>query len=85
MASYLTLPFRPAPLEGSLIPTIERGLAATDRIGQLGEHFLTIKSIPSFLMIFLSKVSLNPPLQLHELMQERLSRSTLSLSSSWTG
>lgn len=36
MASYLTLPFRPAPLEGSLIPIIERGLEATDRIGLLG-------------------------------------------------
>lgn len=37
LASYLTLPFRAAPLEGSLIPTIERGLAVTDRIGLLGE------------------------------------------------
>jgi radical SAM superfamily enzyme YgiQ (UPF0313 family) len=36
MASYLTLPFRPAELEGSLIPTIERGLEVTDRIGLLG-------------------------------------------------
>ena len=36
MASYLTLPFRPAPLEGSLIPTIERGLEVTDRVGLLG-------------------------------------------------
>jgi radical SAM superfamily enzyme YgiQ (UPF0313 family) len=36
MASYLTLPFRAAPLEGSLIPTIERGLQVTDRIGLLG-------------------------------------------------
>ncbi len=37
MASYLTLPFRSAPLEGSLIPTLERGLAVTDRVGLLGE------------------------------------------------
>lgn len=36
MASYLTLPFRAAPLEGSLIPTIERGLQYTDRLGLLG-------------------------------------------------
>ena len=36
MASYLTLPFRHAPLEGSLIPTIERGLEVTDRLGLLG-------------------------------------------------
>lgn len=36
LASYLTLPFRSAPLEGSLIPIIERGLQYTDRIGLLG-------------------------------------------------
>jgi len=36
LASYLTLPFRAAPLEGSLIPTIARGLEVTDRIGLLG-------------------------------------------------
>lgn len=36
LASYLTLPFRPAALESSLIPTIEKGLEVTDRIGLLG-------------------------------------------------
>ncbi|KAI8103816.1 hypothetical protein M9435_006343 [Picochlorum sp. BPE23] len=36
LASYLTLPFRAAPLEGSLIPTIEKGLQYTDRVGLLG-------------------------------------------------
>ena len=36
LASYLTLPFRTASLEGSLIPAIERGLAVTDRLGLLG-------------------------------------------------
>jgi radical SAM superfamily enzyme YgiQ (UPF0313 family) len=36
MASYLTLPFRSAALEDSLIPTIEKGLEVTDRIGLLG-------------------------------------------------
>lgn len=36
MASYLTLPFRAAPLEESLLPLIERGLTATDRVGLLG-------------------------------------------------
>ncbi|PSC73970.1 radical SAM [Micractinium conductrix] len=36
LASYLTLPFRPASLEGSLIPSLERGLAVTDRLGLLG-------------------------------------------------
>jgi len=36
LASYLTLPFRVADLEGSLIPAIERGLKATRRLGLLG-------------------------------------------------
>ena len=36
LASYLTLPFRTASLEGSLIPAIETGLKVTDRIGLLG-------------------------------------------------
>ena len=36
LASYLTLPFRTASVEGSLIPAIERGLAVTDRLGLLG-------------------------------------------------
>ena len=36
LASYLTLPFRTAPLEAGLIPAIERGLAVTNRLGLLG-------------------------------------------------
>lgn len=36
LASYLTLPFRAANLETSLIPAIERGLEITNRIGLLG-------------------------------------------------
>jgi len=36
LASYLTLPFRVANLEGHLLPAIERGLAYTQRIGLLG-------------------------------------------------
>lgn len=36
LASYLTLPFRAASLEGSLLPAIERGLQVTDRLGLLG-------------------------------------------------
>jgi radical SAM superfamily enzyme YgiQ (UPF0313 family) len=36
LASYLTLPFRTASIEESLIPAIERGLKVTDRIGLLG-------------------------------------------------
>jgi radical SAM superfamily enzyme YgiQ (UPF0313 family) len=36
LASYLTLPFRIADVEASLIPAIERGLQVTDRLGLLG-------------------------------------------------
>jgi radical SAM superfamily enzyme YgiQ (UPF0313 family) len=36
LASYLTLPFRTAPLETSLIPAIEKGLKVTNRLGLLG-------------------------------------------------
>ncbi|HLO48266.1 MAG TPA: radical SAM protein [Kamptonema sp.] len=36
LASYLTLPFRTASVEESLIPAIERGLAVTNRLGLLG-------------------------------------------------
>jgi len=36
LASYLTLPFRTASLEGSLLPAIERGLRVTNRLGLLG-------------------------------------------------
>jgi radical SAM superfamily enzyme YgiQ (UPF0313 family) len=36
LASYLTLPFRTASLEESLIPAIEQGLTVTNRLGLLG-------------------------------------------------
>ena len=36
LASYLTLPFRTPPVEDSLIPAVQRGLAVTDRLGLLG-------------------------------------------------
>ena len=36
LASYLTLPFRTASIDQSLIPAIERGLAVTKRLGLLG-------------------------------------------------
>ncbi|MDF5725693.1 MAG: radical SAM protein [Rhizonema sp. PD37] len=36
LASYLTLPFRTASVEDSLIPAIEKGLSVTKRIGLLG-------------------------------------------------
>ena len=36
LASYLTLPFRNASLDDGLIPAVERGLSATQRLGLLG-------------------------------------------------
>ena len=36
LASYLTLPFRTPSLEDGLIPAVEKGLAATQRLGLLG-------------------------------------------------
>lgn len=36
LASYVTLPFRVAPVQDSLIPTVDRALRATNRIGILG-------------------------------------------------
>ncbi|MGD1863042.1 MAG: B12-binding domain-containing radical SAM protein [Phormidesmis sp.] len=36
LASYLTLPFRAASIEASLIPAIEKGLSVTRRLGLLG-------------------------------------------------
>ncbi len=54
LASYLTLPFRTASLEGSLIPAIQRGLEVTDRIGLLGA---SVTQHPEFeaLLDFLSQ------------------------------
>jgi len=57
LASYLTLPFRKAGLEGSLIPAIEQGLKVTNRLGLLGasvtqhpefEDLLTYLSHPQY-------------------------------------
>jgi len=36
LASYLTLPFRPADLEVGLLPAIRQGLSVTNRLGLLG-------------------------------------------------
>ena len=36
LASYLTLPFRTPSLDDGLIPAVEKGLAATERLGLLG-------------------------------------------------
>ena len=54
LASYLTLPFRVASLEGSLLPAIERGLKVTNRLGLLGA---SVTQHPEFesLLDYLSK------------------------------
>lgn len=36
LASYLTLPFRSAPIAGGLIPAVEKGMTVTNRLGLLG-------------------------------------------------
>lgn len=36
LASYLTLPFRTAPIASGLIPAVEQGMAVTNRLGLLG-------------------------------------------------
>lgn len=48
LASYLTLPFRTASLESSLIPAIEKGLEVTDRLGLLGA---SVTQHPEFEML----------------------------------
>jgi len=66
LASYLTLPFRTASVETSLIPVIEQGLQVTDRLGLLGasvtqhpqfEELLTYLNRPEYDHIRLSLAS----------------------------
>ncbi len=54
LASYLTLPFRTASLNGALIPAIERGMTVTNRLGLLGA---SVTQHPEFedLLDYLSK------------------------------
>ncbi|WP_396033034.1 B12-binding domain-containing radical SAM protein [Candidatus Cyanaurora vandensis] len=63
LASYLTLPFRTAPVTGSLLPLIEAGLRVTSRLGLLGasvtqhpefEQVLDYLAEPQFEQIHLS-------------------------------
>jgi radical SAM superfamily enzyme YgiQ (UPF0313 family) len=49
LASYLTLPFRVANLEESLIPAIDRGLAVTNRLGLLGASVTQHPEFPTLL------------------------------------
>jgi radical SAM superfamily enzyme YgiQ (UPF0313 family) len=49
LASYLTLPFRVADVEESLIPAIDRGLEVTDRLGLLGASVTQHPEFPALL------------------------------------
>lgn len=49
LASYLTLPFRVADVEASLIPAIDRGLKVTDRLGLLGASVTQHPEFPALL------------------------------------
>jgi radical SAM superfamily enzyme YgiQ (UPF0313 family) len=89
MASYLTLPFRSAPLEESLIPTIEKGLEVTDRLGLLGasvtQHpefnkLLTWLMQPEREHIRLSIASVRTNTVTHELTSALAARGTKSLT-----
>lgn len=89
LASYLTLPFRTANLEQSLIPAIERGLQVTNRIGLLGasvtQHpefssLLTYLSQPKFEQVRLSIASVRTNTVTENLAKILASRGTRSLT-----
>jgi radical SAM superfamily enzyme YgiQ (UPF0313 family) len=89
LASYLTLPFRTASVEGSLIPAIERGLAVTDRIGLLGasvtqhpefEALLDYLSKPEYDRVRLSIASVRANTVTVQLAQTLAKRDTRSLT-----
>ena len=89
LASYLTLPFRTASLEDSLIPAIERGLAVTDRLGLLGasvtqhpefETLLDYLSQPQYDHVRLSIASVRTNTVTRKLAQTLANRDTRSLT-----
>ncbi|MEM8603598.1 MAG: radical SAM protein [Cyanobacteria bacterium P01_H01_bin.121] len=89
LASYLTLPFRPASLEGSLIPAIERGLQVTDRLGLLGasvtqhpefEALLAYLNHPQFEAVRLSIASVRTNTVTETLAKTLAQRGTKSLT-----
>lgn len=52
LASYVTLPFRAAPVEDHLLPTIDSALSATNRIGILGASVTQHPRFDDFLLAF---------------------------------
>ena len=89
LASYLTLPFRTASLEASLIPAIERGLKVTNRLGLLGasvtqhpefETLLEQLSQPKYDHVRLSIASVRTNTVTLQLAQTLAKRDTRSLT-----
>jgi radical SAM superfamily enzyme YgiQ (UPF0313 family) len=89
LASYLTLPFRTADLETSLIPAIEKGLKVSDRIGLLGasvtqhpefETLLDYLSQPQYQQIRLSIASVRTNTVTEKLAKTLVSRDTRSIT-----
>ncbi|GAA6616279.1 B12-binding domain-containing radical SAM protein [Scytonema sp. NUACC26] len=89
LASYLTLPFRTASLESSLIPAIEKGLSVTNRLGLLGasvtqhpefETLLDYISQPKYDDVRLSIASVRTNTVTVQLAQTLAKRDTKSLT-----
>lgn len=89
LASYLTLPFRTASINDSLIPAIEKGLTVTNRIGLLGasvtqhpefESLLDRLSQPKYDDVRLSIASVRTNTVSVELAQTLAKRDTRSLT-----
>jgi radical SAM superfamily enzyme YgiQ (UPF0313 family) len=55
LASYVTLPFRAAPVEDHLLPTIDVGLTATNRVGILGASVTQHPRFDELLLAFNEK------------------------------
>ncbi|MEI2580972.1 B12-binding domain-containing radical SAM protein [Scytonema sp. PRP1] len=89
LASYLTLPFRTASFEDSLIPAIEKGLSVTNRLGLLGasvtqhpefEALLNYISQPKYDDVRLSIASVRTNTVTVQLAQTLAKRDTKSLT-----
>ena len=89
LASYLTLPFRTASLEASLIPAIAQGLEVTNRIGLLGasvtqhpefHELLAYLNQPQYDGVRLSISSVRTNTVTEELAQTLAARGTKSLT-----
>lgn len=89
LASYLTLPFRTASLEASLIPAIEKGLQVTRRIGLLGasvtqhpefEALLDYLSLPEYNDVRVSIASVRTNTVTEKLAKTLTARDTRSIT-----